>query len=61
KELWADWLDQSNTTPATLLAHALAASAEVEKTLEYRPVGPAWLATRGSKRRDGPELIERVG
>jgi putative SOS response-associated peptidase YedK len=56
-DCYDEWLDPATPGGPALLAAAQAAATTVAAGLEFRPVGPGWLATTPGRKKDDPTLI----
>jgi len=56
-DFYDEWLDPATPGGPALLAAAQAAATTVAGGLDFRPVGPGWLATTPGRKRDDPGLI----
>jgi len=59
-DLWDDWLDPGATDPVSLLHLVCHQSTSIDDSLDFRPIGPAWLASTGPKHQNNPSLITVV-
>lgn len=56
-ELYDDWLDPHTRGNQELLDAVMAASTPVAESLEFRTIGPGWLSSHPSSRRDDADLL----